>query len=446
MPGGFDFSPNSSKSVQAHRNVHDDADDDGDGEVGTIIPDRTGKHIFCRLCLTHSGKLRALFPPDSAPDPSLLAQIFNCVEVQITLPYDIKSFICADCIQQIYSFANFKELCKSNDQLLKSQTFTQDSYDEESEDEKAIPNSSDVAIIKKELDNSFITDVSLLEKLLEQGVEVEAIGQTINSNPQFEQTSPEDREAERKAKNAARMRRWRMRQRQKQEQQLIEAQKNVHKIEQDDQPSINHSQLEQEKALRLQQAQDLFALFAQHQLRKVEAEIHRFKEESHNQQLLNEQLEYSSFTPEPPEENTVSRQSSPTSDKHMTSLRRSRAEYMRKWRAKRQTQQNTASFGFVGRPPTVSPPQSESEKLLAQRYNRAEYMRRWRRERLRQELSPEEFDEWCVRSEQRRRFREWQVVKESGASSTGDDTVDCGERDTEKSCSLEAIRFGSIQS
>ncbi|XP_058834524.1 trichohyalin-like [Topomyia yanbarensis] len=444
MPGGFDLDLTCSQSGYSRRRMNGDADDDGDADSGSIIPDRAGKRTFCRLCLTHSEKLRALFPPDSPPDPSLLAQIFDCVDVQITLPDDIKSFICADCIQQIYAFSSFKELCKCNDQLLKSQSLMQDFDDEESEDEKPMFITPEVTIFKKEQCSSFIPEASLLEKLLEQGVEVEAIGQTTSSNSQAEQTShlnPEDREAERKAKNAARMRRWRMRQRQKQEQQLIEAQEKISQnVEQKDPP-----QIEQEDALRLQQAQELFAFFAHHQMRQVEAEIRRLKEGVQNS--LTEQPENPIFKPEPQlKEEIVSRQSSPTSDTQMASLRRSRAEYMRKWRAKRQTQQSAATFGLVGRPPAVSPAQSETEKLVVQRHNRAEYMRRWRRERLKQELSPEEFDDWCIKSEQRRRFREWQVIRESGASSTGDDTMDYGERDAEESYSFEATRPDAIQS
>ncbi|XP_055531413.1 trichohyalin-like [Wyeomyia smithii] len=457
MPGsGSDLEPSSSHSSSGYyrRHVPNGVDANDDGEVASIVPDRTGKHAFCRLCLTHSDKLRPLFPPDSAPDPNLLAQISNCVEVQITLPDDIKSFICLECVQQIYSFASFKELCKSNDQLLKSQTITRgsdgfegkdgggDNDSDEDDDDEGGERSElvtpEVTIFKREPSGSYIPDPSLLEKLLEQGVEVEAIGQSSGNLSESNQyTNSEDREAERKAKNAARMRRWRLRQRLKQEQQLVQAQD---KMDEGTEQHVFPQQQtdEQEEALRLKQAQELFAFFAQHQLRQVEAELRRLKESANNQQQQQHEVEGPSIKIKPTQlqtepDQSISRQSSPNSDKQMASLRRSRAEYMRKWRAKRQSQQNhSASFGLVGRPPvTISPAQSETEKLVVQRNNRAEYMRRWRRERLKQELSPEEFDEWCIKSEQRRRFREWQVVRES-ASSTGDDTMDYGEVEAEQ--------------
>ncbi|XP_053687968.1 myb-like protein Q [Sabethes cyaneus] len=471
MPGsGSDLGPSSSHGSSEYyrlrRHVTNGVDADDDGETGSIVPDRTGKHAFCRLCLTHSDKLRPLFPPDAAPDPALLAQISDCVEVQITLPEDIKSFICLDCVQQIYSFASFKELCKSNDQLLKSQTIARPSEDDDDDDDDVEDGDDydgeelitpEVTICKSKLQpGSYVPDPTLLEKLLEQGVEVEAIGQSsgnLSESNQFGGNS-EDREAERKAKNAARMRRWRMRQRQKQEQQLVQSQVKTEEItEQNDFAPQPVTTDEQEEALRIKQAQELFAFFAQHQLRQVEAEIRRLKESAqnqHQQEQQQPQQQGPSIKLEPPQQlatepdQNVSRQSSPNSEKQMASLRRSRAEYMRKWRAKRQSQQNkSASFGLVGRPP-VSPAQTESEKLLAQRNNRAEYMRRWRRERLKQELSPEEFDEWCVKSEQRRRFREWQVVRES-ASSTGDDTMDYGEADAEeKMFPFEASRLPGL--
>ncbi|XP_065081790.1 uncharacterized protein LOC135704242 [Ochlerotatus camptorhynchus] len=438
MPGGTDILPSSSQNVSVNYNTQrvnggndffDDGDDD-DGGIGSIIPDRTGKHSFCRLCLTHSDALNPLFPPGATPDRTLLAQILDCVDVQITLPDDIKSLICNECIQQIYSFANFKELCKSNDQLLKSHTFTRD----ESEDDNEGVNRSEVVSpegfnVHSE-DASSTPDVSLFEKLYEQGVEVEAIGgqpSEMLADHKFDPLNAEDREAERKAKNAARMRRWRMRQREKQEkQQFFQEPEHIVKAE-----PIEPVEVKQEEALRMQQIQEMFAILAQQQLRQVEAEIRRLKGGVPNPAVSQIQLE-SVVKSEPQQyDGQSSRQTSPTSDQQMASLRRSRAEYMRKWRAKRsqslqQNQQPPALFGMVGRPPTISPAPGESEKLAIQRHNRAEYMRRWRRERLKQELSPEEFTEWCSKSEQRRRFREWQTVRES-ASSAGDETMDYAE-------------------
>lgn len=451
MPGGSKSGPSSSRSGQHHylqQHLNGD-DDDDDGSFGSIVPDRTGKHSFCRLCLTHSDVLNPLFPSNAAPDRNLLAQILDCVEVQITLPDDIKSFICIDCVQQVFSFASFKELCKSNDQLLKSQTFVHIS---DSEDPSEIPPEVILPKVTYKEEQEFSVnsedpstpDASLLEKLFQQGVEIEAIGQPATAMllaPKQEPANAEEREAERKAKNAARMRRWRMRQRQKQEQVLVEAQEDIiRSVEQKD-----PTQLKQEDALRIQQAQEMFAILAQQQLRQVEAEIKRLKAgaQTHQQQPP-PPLEFE-IKPEPQFEGESSRQTSPTSDKQMASVRRSRAEYMRKWRAKRQTQQLPSSFGFVGRPPTLSPAPGETEKLILQRHNRAEYMRRWRRERLKQELNSEEFEEWCAKSEQRRRFREWQVKTES-ASSAGDDTMDYTEMDAERSYLFGGIHQVSDQS
>lgn len=450
----------------------DDVDDDDDDEgTGSIIPDhRTGKHSFCRLCLTHSEKLNPLFPVNASPDRVLLAQILDCVEVQITLPDDIKALICTECVQQIYAFASFKELCKSNDQLLKSQTFAHESDDPAADDDDrpvvqihpeitpevtmTIPQQQQQQLPEK-MPVSGLPDATLLEKLFEQGVQVEAIGDhpsAMASCSSVQLSDADEREAERKAKNAARMRRWRLRQRQKQEQR----QGTVQEQEQEMEPEKvvlpvvvpvvpDPVQLEQEEALRMQQAKEMFALLAQQQLRQVEAEIRRLKAGV----LIQEQIQDFVVKQEPrveaAEENgggESSRQTSPSSEQHMAAVRRSRAEYMRKWRAKRsQSQQQAAggsaannatpapavsSFGFVGRPPILSPAPGETEKIVIQRHNRAEYMRRWRRERLKQELSPSEFDDWCTKSEQRRRFREWQVMRES-ASSAGDETMDCGE-------------------
>lgn len=438
MPGGIDLLPSSSQNVPVNyntlrvnsgNNFFDDGDDD-DGGIGSIVPDRTGKHSFCRLCLTHSDVLNPLFPPGATPDRTLLAQILDCVDVQITLPDDIKSLICNECIQQIYSFANFKELCKSNDKLLKSHTFTRNESDDEHDganrSEMASPEGTNI----NSEDASSTPDVSLFEKLYEQGVEVEAIGGQSSDIPpdqKFDSLNAEDREAERKAKNAARMRRWRMRQREKHEKPLLfQEPEHVVKVEPNEPVEVK-----QEEALRMQQIQEMFAILAQQQLRQVEAEIRRLKGGVPNLPVAQFQLE-SAVKAEPQQDDgQSSRQTSPTSDQQMALLRRSRAEYMRKWRAKRsqsqqQNQQPPVLFGLVGRPPTISPAPGESEKLAIQRHNRAEYMRRWRRERLKQELSPEEFTEWCSKSEQRRRFREWQTVRES-ASSAGDETMDYAE-------------------
>lgn len=423
--------------------VDDDDDDEG---TGSIIPDRTGKHSFCRLCLTHSEKLNPLFPVNATPDRVLLAQILDCVEVQITLPDDIKALICTECVQQIYAFASFKELCKSNDQLLKSQTFAQESDEDDDEPVEVHPEITPevtMTVPQQQEKPVSLPDATLLEKLFEQGVQVEAIGehQPTTAASSVQLSDADEREAERKAKNAARMRRWRMRQRQKQEQQTVVMQE-PEKILPIAIPVPDPVQLEQEEALRMQQAKEMFALLAQQQLRQVEAEIRRLKAGV----LIQEQIQDFSVKqepqPEPIEEEggggESSRQTSPSSEQHMAAVRRSRAEYMRKWRAKRsQTQQQASnnsstptqaasSFGFVGRPPVLSPAPGETEKIVIQRHNRAEYMRRWRRERLKQELSPSEFDDWCSKSEQRRRFREWQVLRES-ASSAGDETMDCGE-------------------
>lgn len=423
--------------------VDDDDDDEG---TGSIIPDRTGKHSFCRLCLTHSEKLNPLFPVNATPDRVLLAQILDCVEVQITLPDDIKALICTECVQQIYAFASFKELCKSNDQLLKSQTFAQESDEDDDEPVEVHPEITPevtMTVPQQQEKPVSLPDATLLEKLFEQGVQVEAIGehQPTTAASSVQLSDADEREAERKAKNAARMRRWRMRQRQKQEQQTVVMQE-PEKILPIAIPVPDPVQLEQEEALRMQQAKEMFALLAQQQLRQVEAEIRRLKAGV----LIQEQIQDFSVKqepqPEPIEEEggggESSRQTSPSSEQHMAAVRRSRAEYMRKWRAKRSQSQQQASnnsstptqaassFGFVGRPPVLSPAPGETEKIVIQRHNRAEYMRRWRRERLKQELSPSEFDDWCNKSEQRRRFREWQVLRES-ASSAGDETMDCGE-------------------
>ncbi|XP_001660344.2 zinc finger protein 853 [Aedes aegypti] len=459
MPGGIEILPSSSQNVPLnlntlhhhhnHRGVNgvgNDAaaasagvvtcDDDDEVGVGSIIPDRTGKHSFCRLCLTHADALNPLFPPDAAPDRTLLAQILDCVEVQITLPDDIKALICTDCVQQVYAFANFKELCKSNDKLLKSQTFTHEDSDDNECSASGVTSPVGTNVYSE--DASSTPDASVFEKLYEQGVEVEAIGQPAGMLrcQDFASLNPEDREAERKAKNAARMRRWRMRQREKQEKQMVpdaepEQSEPIVKVEQQELLELK----QQEEALRMQQIQEMFAILAQQQLRQVEAEIRRLKGGVQSAPIPQIPLE-SLIKSEPQhDEGQSSRQTSPTSDQQMASLRRSRAEYMRKWRAKRsqsqqQQQQNqqqaTALFGMVGRPPTISPAPGETEKLAIQRHNRAEYMRRWRRERLKQELSPEEFDDWCSKSEQRRRFREWQTVRES-ASSAGDETMDYAE-------------------
>lgn len=465
-----------------------DADDDDDDDEGTgsIIPDhRTGKHSFCRLCLTHSEKLNPLFPVNASPDRVLLAQILDCVEVQITLPDDIRALICTECVQQIYAFASFKELCKSNDQLLKSHTFAQDSDDDEGDADRRAADNDDKSIIQVHPEITpevtmtisppqlpvkqpiSMPDATLLEKLFEQGVQVEAIGDNpsaMASCSSVQLSDADEREAERKAKNAARMRRWRLRQRQKQEQQQqqqggpLEMEPEPEKVVLPTLPVVvpDPVQLEQEEALRMQQAKEMFALLAQQQLRQVEAEIRRLKAGV----LIQEQIQDFVVKQEPPQEvaeenggGESSRQTSPSSEQHMAAVRRSRAEYMRKWRAKRsQSQQQAAaagggnnatstpaasSFGFVGRPPILSPAPGETEKIVIQRHNRAEYMRRWRRERLKQELSPSEFDDWCTKSEQRRRFREWQVLRES-ASSAGDETMDCGE--------LEATPFRMAQS
>nr|XP_029730758.1 LOW QUALITY PROTEIN: GRB10-interacting GYF protein 2 [Aedes albopictus] len=469
MPGGIEILPSASQNVPLNLNAHrhqqqqqqqqqhhyrgvngvgNDAatcdDDDEVGGIGSIIPDRTGKHSFCRLCLTHADALNPLFPPDAAPDRALLAQILDCVEVQITLPDDIKALICNDCVHQIYAFANFKELCKSNDQLLKSQTFTREDSDD-NEGSASVSRSgvtSPMGTTVNSEDASSTPDASLFEKLYEQGVEVEAIGQPggMLRCQDFASLNPEDREAERKAKNAARMRRWRMRQREKQEKQLVpEPEPEPEQPE----PIVKDEQKEflelkqQEEALRMQQIQEMFAILAQQQLRQVEAEIRRLKSGAQQSPIPQIPLESLIKSEPQPDEGQPSRQTSPTSDQQMASLRRSRAEYMRKWRAKRsqsqqqqnqQNQQTSALLGLVGRPPSVGSAAAtgEPEKLAIQRHNRAEYMRRWRRERLKQELSPEEFEDWCSKSEQRRRFREWQTVRES-ASSAGDETMDYAE-------------------
>lgn len=448
MPGGIEILPSSSAqniplNLNTHHRVNGAAkaaaavDDEDEGGVGSIVPDRTGKHSFCRLCLTHADALNPLFPPDAAPDRTLLAQILDCVEVQITLPDDIKSLICNDCVQQIYTFSNFKELCKSNDLLLKSSAFTR----EESDDNEgsADVNRSEVTsptgtnVISE--DASSTPDVSLFEKLYEQGVEVEAIGQPSGMLrcQDFASMNSEDREAERKAKNAARMRRWRMRQREKHEKPPLVQDPESEQPE----PVVEHKEVfdfkQQEEALRMQQIQEMFAILAQQQLRQVEAEIRRLKSGVQSAPIPQIPLESMIKSEPQQDERQSSRQASPTSEQQMASLRRSRAEYMRKWRAKRyqsqqqkqQHNQQTASalLTMVGRPPTILPAPGESEKLAIQRHNRAEYMRRWRRERLKQELSPEEFEDWCSKSEQRRRFREWQTVRES-ASSAGDETMD----------------------
>lgn len=440
----------------------DDDDDDDDEGTGSIIPDRTGKHSFCRLCLTHADKLNPLFPVNASPDRVLLAQILDCVEVQITLPDDIKALICNECVQQIYAFASFKELCKSNDKLLKSQTFAQES----DEDGGGAVDDQPIVKIHPEITPEVtmtipqpqqeklvsMPDATLLEKLFEQGVQVEAIGDhqpAIASCSSVQLSDADEREAERKAKNAARMRRWRLRQRQKQEQQqgvMQELEPGPEKIVPVVVPVVpDPIQLEQEEALRMQQAKEMFALLAQQQLRQVEAEIRRLKAGVLIQEQIQDFVVKQEPQPEVMEENgggESSRQTSPSSEQHMAAVRRSRAEYMRKWRAKRsQSQQQAAaavtnnasatpaasSFGFVGRPPILSPAPGETEKGVIQRHNRAEYMRRWRRERLKQELSPSEFDDWCTKSEQRRRFREWQVGMRESASSAGDETMDCGE-------------------
>lgn len=366
-----------------------------------------------------------------------LTELLNQLAVsQITVPDDIKSLICNDCIQQIYSFANFKELCKSNDQLLKSHTFTRDESDVDNEGVNRSEMVSPEGTNANSEDASSTPDVSLFERLYEQGVEVEAIGgdpSEMLPDQKFDPLNADDREAERKAKNAARMRRWRMRQREKQEKQ--------HSFQEPDRivkaEPIEPVEVKQEEALRMQQIQEMFAILAQQQLRQVEAEIRRLKGGVPIPPVAQIPLE-SVVKAEPQQDDgQSSRQTSPTSDQQMASLRRSRAEYMRKWRAKRsQSQQQSQPppaplFGMVGRPPTISPAPGESEKLAIQRHNRAEYMRRWRRERLKQELSPTEFTEWCSKSEQRRRFREWQTVRES-ASSAGDETMDYAE--------IEAIR------
>ncbi|XP_055598882.1 uncharacterized protein LOC129748341 [Uranotaenia lowii] len=439
-------------------------------EPGSIIPDRTGRQpAFCRLCLTHSDTLKALFPQNALPDHILLTQIMDCVDVQITLPDDIKSFICVDCVQQIYSFASFKELCKSNDQLLKSQPFAHDDSEDEGDrngSKKDVTTvhvtgpragSTSAASSTSNSEEKFIPDASLLEKLYEQGVQVEAIGQKpINLHQPIANGEGEtDREAERKAKNAARMRRWRLRQRQKQDQKIVASTPEpiVRAVVEQKDPA----QIEREEALRIKQAQEIFALLAQQQLRQVEAEIRRLKS-SGNWQLpepindaainviKNEPIPLALPKQQQQQQQTdqgeSSRQSSPTSESRLATIRRNRAEYMRKWRAKQSAKQQSANiaatFGFVGRPPVLSPAPGETEKLVIQRHNRAEYMRRWRRERLKQELSPEEFDDWSSKSEQRRRFREWQVLRES-ASSAGDDTMDCGDGDTERSYSFDGI-------
>lgn len=443
----------------------DDDDDDDDEGTGSIIPDRSGKHSFCRLCLTHSEKLNPLFPVNASPDRVLLAQILDCVEVQITLPDDIKALICTECVQQIYAFASFKELCKSNDQMLKSQTFAQDSdedggggrIDDDQPIVKVHPEITPevtMTIPQQPKQEKLVSmpDATLLEKLFEQGVQVEAIGDhtpAIASCSSVQLSDADEREAERKAKNAARMRRWRLRQRQKQEQQ----QGVVHELEPEPEKVVpvvvpivpDPVQLEQEEALRMQQAKEMFALLAQQQLRQVEAEIRRLKAGVLIQEQIQDFVVKQEPQPEVVEENgggESSRQTSPNSESHMAAVRRSRAEYMRKWRAKRSQSQQQAtaatahnatstpaasSFGFVGRPPVLSPAPGETEKVVIQRHNRAEYMRRWRRERLKQELSPSEFDDWCTKSEQRRRFREWQVGMRESASSAGDETMDCGE-------------------
>ncbi|XP_062561983.1 zinc finger protein 853-like [Armigeres subalbatus] len=450
MPGGIEILPSSSSqnvplNLNTHHRVNGAAngivvDDDDEGGVGSIIPDRTGKHSFCRLCLTHADALNPLFPPDAAPDRTLLAQILDCVEVQITLPDDIKSLICNDCVQQIYAFANFKELCKSNDQLLKSNAFTREESDDNEGSAADVNRSgvpSPVGTNAISEDASSTPDVSLFEKLYEQGVEVEAIGQPsgLVQCQDFASMNSEEREAERKAKNAARMRRWRMRQREKHEKPLIQDQQPEEAESVVDQKELVDFK-QQEEALRMQQIQEMFAILAQQQLRQVEAEIRRLKSGVQNVPIPQIPLE-SMIKSEPQQDDgQSSRQASPTSEQQMASLRRSRAEYMRKWRAKRsqsqqqQQQQNqqtaSALLAMVGRPPTILPAPGESEKLAIQRHNRAEYMRRWRRERLKQELSPEEFDDWCSKSEQRRRFREWQTVRES-ASSAGDETMDYAE-------------------
>lgn len=431
-----------------------DDDDDDDEGTGSIIPDRTGKHSFCRLCLTHSDRLSALFPVNAKPDRVLLAQILDCVEVQITLPDDIKALICTECVQQIYAFASFKELCKSNDQLLKSQTFAHESDEEDDEPVEVHPEITPevtMTIPQQQQQEKIVSlpDATLLEKLFEQGVQVEAIGdhQPTTAASSVQLSDADEREAERKAKNAARMRRWRLRQRQKQEQQHVVVKPEPETIVPLAIPVPDPVQLEQEEALRMQQAKEMFALLAQQQLRQVEAEIRRLKAGAMIQEQIQDFVVKQEPQPEPIEEEggESSRQTSPSSEQHMAAVRRSRAEYMRKWRAKRsQSQQQTptsapttpvavsSSFGFVGRPPVLSPAPGETEKIVIQRHNRAEYMRRWRRERLKQELSPSEFDDWCTKSEQRRRFREWQVMRES-ASSAGDETMDCGELDTSSS-------------
>ncbi|XP_055625824.1 uncharacterized protein LOC129768298 [Toxorhynchites rutilus septentrionalis] len=424
-------------SLQQHNDRHshhllNDSDDDGGDDTedaGSIVPDRTGRHHFCRLCLTHTQQLKPLFPLETAPDQNLLVRILDCVDVQITLPDDIKSLICFECVQQIHAFSSFKELCKSNDQLLKGKPFGHGSDDDQSEDGIT----PDISRVKTEPTSSL--DVSLLEKLQEQGIEIETVGQPaiVHQHHKSDPINAEEREAERKAKNAARMRRWRLRQRQKQGKQFTDSQEKIlTEIGMKDPAEFN-----QEDVLQIQQVQEMFAIIAQHQLRQVEAEIKRLKADVHGQPEHPEAA--IKLEPEEQEGGESSRQASPTSDNHMASLRRSRAEYMRRWRAKRQAERHhhhqVSSFGFVGRPPTVSPAPGEAERLFLQRNHRAEYMRRWRRERMKQELSPSEFEEWCIKSEQRRRFREWQVKRKS-ISSAGDETIDGCETDLEKNCAL----------
>lgn len=451
MPGGTEIGPGSSKEEQfisrhVRNNEYDhDAEEEEEEEAGSIIPDRAGKHSFCRLCLTHSDLLSPLFPQNAAPDQTLLAQIYDCVDVQIMLPDDIKSFICTECVQQINSFACFKELCKSNDQLLKSQSFGQESENDEVGGSSSICLTPEVTIVSEE-NLSSTPDTTLLNKLFQQGVEVEPIGgghsnALVFGSQQLQQQQLlvgagnfDDKEAERKAKNAARMRRWRMRQRIKQESQQIVAtqEQSADVVEQSS--ATQEATLEQEEALRIQQAREMFAFLAQQQLRQVEAEIRRLKEgvqQQDEQEQVKEPVEQIKLEPMLQQKGESSRRTSPTSESQLASLRRSRAEYMRKWRARRQSQQQQI-FGVVGRPPTISPAPGEVEKLILQRHNRAEYMRRWRRERLKQELTAEEFDLWCAKSEQRRRFQH--AMRES-ASSAGDDTMDCGgESDADRSC------------
>lgn len=135
---------------------------------------------FCRLCLSKEQQLKPIFPPDGAPDESLLQRILSCLTITISFEEDYDTFICRICTQEVTKFFLYKEQCLANDSIIRNRRKPSKDmfYDEEGSNGlvPGIPGSGNAAAA----DDGDV--VELLSDDDDEEAEEEAQGEPIDSD------------------------------------------------------------------------------------------------------------------------------------------------------------------------------------------------------------------------------------------------------------------------